>query len=211
MNAPQQMLMARSPPVGVVVTWSPTFKSPDIALSGGNLTATATSSSNAAGRADAAVTSALKKYWEILIVVDVNTSVGPGLGNVSAAFITDEWLGVFATTIGYYSDGNVYHNWNVVGAPIATYAGYAAGNRICIAVDEANTKVWFRVNAGNWNNSGADNPATNTGGLNYSGLIGSGDIYPAYNVQGNGIDGQVTANFGATAFTHTPPAGFTGF
>lgn len=77
---------------------------------------------------------------------------------------------------------------------------------IGIALDLVNSLVWFKVlPSGNWNGSGAADPATGVGGLS---LWGPGiPIYP-YAPFGNAGD-KITANFGDSAFTGTAPSGFT--
>lgn len=194
-----------------MVAWSTTAKSSSITLTNSNLTATHNGGSgdNAMARADTAITASQKKFWASTINNDVAAAVGPGITNTTETYPTGRWPGETANSIGFYPDGSAYHNYNGTGSPIATgLSTWGDGDIVDVAVDEANTKVWIRVNGGNWNNNATHNPATNTGGINYGGLIGSGDIYPACNVYTP--NGQLTANFGASGFTHAPPSGFTG-
>lgn len=73
------------------------------------------------------------------------------------------------------------------------------------ALDFTHSKVWFyNPNAGNWNNSGTANPATNTGGL---ALGPTGPLTPAYAPHDTGE--QATINGGTAAFVNPIPSGFT--
>jgi hypothetical protein len=89
--------------------------------------------------------------------------------------------------------------------PISAVATWAQGDTLCIAFDVDNMRLWFRTNGGNWNNSGTANPATNTEGIDVS-TLNDGPFFVMANFRGNGD--QFTANFGATAYAHTPPSGF---
>lgn len=191
----------------MATTWSATNHSPDITLTNGNLTATQNggSANHAMGKSDTAITTAQKKYWEITVVA-VATIWGSGLVDSTAvSFPSGDFLGGFANTLGYYSNGEVYNNFTV----IANYATFTTGDVICLAVDFANTKIWWRVNNGNWNNNGTNDPATNTGGLSFGPLFTAGDVNPAYDVFTT--SGQNTLNAGALPTAFTPPSGFTTF
>jgi hypothetical protein len=84
-----------------------------------------------------------------------------------------------------------------------------------VAIDLPNLNMWVLAPTGtgmNWNGSLTDNPATNTGGLNkaafFNGSLNTllgGTVFAAASVYGGSV---VTANFGATPFTHPIPTGF---
>ena len=69
----------------------------------------------------------------------------------------------------------------------------------------ANYQVWVALDDGDWNGDPSADPATNTGGMDISVLEGS-TMFPT--VQGSG-DFGITCNFGASAFTHAVPSGYT--
>jgi hypothetical protein len=192
------------------VYWSATNKSAAATLSNSNLTGSHNGGSgdNAMGRSDTILTG--KTYYELTVNQDTNASSGPGLANATEVYnVSGRWPGQTVNTVGFYSDGSVYHNWGSTGTTHATgYATYTTGSRLGIAVDIPNGKIWIRVNNGNWNNNAAHDPATNTGGLDFASLIGTGNIYHLFNVHTGGTPGQVTANFGASSFVDTPPSGF---
>ncbi|MEI9966587.1 MAG: hypothetical protein WDN67_03030 [Candidatus Moraniibacteriota bacterium] len=72
-----------------------------------------------------------------------------------------------------------------------------------VAFDTTLSKVWFGVN-GTWSGSGTQNPATGQGGIS----VPLDKYYPHVAADKNDV---LTVNFGATAFAHTPPAGFSPF
>ena len=93
---------------------------------------------------------------------------------MGAAWATDESSVGFANSshvltagvngpnqVTYSPGGKVWQN----GGVLATYAAWQKGSRIDAVWDFGNSKVYFRADEGSWNNSGAANPATNTGGL----------------------------------------------
>jgi hypothetical protein len=75
-----------------------------------------------------------------------------------------------------------------------------------MAIDLVNSKGWFRINGGNWDGSGTDNPATNTGGINIATLFPTNAAYALFCANNNAAG--VTANFGTSAFSFTVPSGF---
>lgn len=202
----------------MATTWDPANKSATATLSNGNLTVTDSSvvEENDCGRNTVAITTAQKKYWEEkLDLTDGAISSGPGISIITCDYTSGEWLGFRATSIGYYGTGEVFFNWNTLGTFIANGLNtFTTGDVICVAVDFAAGKIWFRVNNGNWNNSGTDNPATATGGIDFvTSRLGSGDVYPSFNVyrDGTGVLSKITGNFGATVTAFAIPSGFTTF
>lgn len=134
-------------------------------------------SSNRAANKNAAVTNANayvsgnvgtgKWYWEIDVTQVSNTAWRFGLG-VSGSAVSGFSMGANANTLGYASNGNV----SVNGSSIGTAATFVTGNRLSVAWDRTADLFWVKVNAGNWNNSGAANPATGVGGFT-TGLTGT--------------------------------------
>lgn len=188
---------------GAAETWSPTAKNSNVILSNGNKTAASDgtpASTHFAGRGVTAITAGQKRYGEFTVTNSgtfASNDSGVGICNASQTFADNSFLGSTPNGYGYFNGGDVYNN----SSAIASIGNWSATTTICIAVDSGN-KVWWRIGAGNWNNSPTDNPATGAGGINISAL---GDCFFAYNVRNAGA---LTANFGATAFAFTPPAGF---
>jgi hypothetical protein len=74
----------------------------------------------------------------------------------------------------------------------------------CAAIDLTNNLIWFRTGSGNWNGSGAANPATGSGGFSIAGR--TANWFPM--IQLKWYHDEITVNLGASAFTYTAPVGF---
>lgn len=114
------------------------------------------------------------------------------LGNVTAgsAVPAGMWL--------YRDDGYPFNN----GTNIASIGAYAVNAVVMVAVDPVAGKLWFGT-GGTW--GGGGNPAAGTG-PQYSNL--SGQIGAIVLCHGGATSGAEAVNFGDTAYTYTPPAGF---
>ena len=117
----------------------------------------------------------------------------------------------FAGQVGWYSDGTVKATeWtgNGTGTTLATYATYAATNVLSFALDIDAALIWFRVGSGNWNNNGANNPATGVGGLFIPQLFSgaaNGLVWPGCNM---GNTAKSSLHVLAADFAQTVPSGF---
>ncbi len=186
-------------PVGGTMTWSATDHSTDFVLSNGNL-----SISTGQGLARGSAPVASKAYWEVK--ADLLGSNRILIGIVNAASPVTAYVGSDANGAGFWAAGGILVNGAYFGGS-NSWVGYVQGDVIGVALDPTAKLVWFRINAGNWNSNASANPATGTGGVDYSGTaFGSGAIYAAFGATGGGQ--AITANFGATAFTFTAPSGF---
>lgn len=190
-------LVGQQPRVITFATWNPSDKHADIALSGGNLTATKSTGGTTwrACRATVGKTSG-KWYWELRIDSG-RSAMRIGVANDSAVM-----SGEPTTTANGWGeepiDGDTRHSNSTTSGGIAANVA----DTVMVAVDIDAHKIWWGVE-GVWFSSG--NPAAGTG-ARYSDL--SGTIYPFVEMNDPGTDPIVTANFGATAFEFTPPAGF---
>jgi hypothetical protein len=181
-------------------TWNPSDKSANITLSNGNLTAQGTNGSDGGVRSTTSKSTG-KHYFEVTWL-SATGGVNSGCGIATSAAVL---AGMGATALGValmYQSGTIYVNGTSSGITIGTPSA-----PICIAVDLTNSRIWFRVGAGNWNNSGTANPATNVGGINIAALFPASAAYAAVTTQNS--TNTYTANFGASAFTQTVPSGFT--
>ncbi|MGY4281218.1 hypothetical protein ACVWXO_000438 [Bradyrhizobium sp. LM2.7] len=88
---------------------------------------------------------------------------------------------------------------------VGNLGAFSNGNVLCVAFNLSSRLAWFRKNGLLWNNSGTADPATSTGGLNYSSM-GTFQIFP-FTGTGGGGDSS-TLNAGATTFAQTVPGGF---
>jgi hypothetical protein len=195
------------PASGAVVTWSAGNSDVNYVLSGGNLVATvaATATLNYVARGN--TTFNAKAYFEV-----VQTAGGApganilGVGITGAGFVLDEssFLGQTAAAICCYNQGGAVFTG---GAQTGTDGGWNANaDNMGVAVDNGNQKIWFRLNGGNWNNSGTANPATNTLGISISGL--SAPYLPAVIARTANLTAAFTANFTSASWAFSAPAGF---
>ncbi len=182
-------------------TFDPDTLSPTMALSGGDLVATASglfgiASSNSAHDSG-------KFYAKFTLTVKNGGAGFQGVGvfdssfnNLSAPTAT-MFVGQTTHGLAFFSDNGVYYN-NVAISHLVTFA---QGDVIELALDIDNRTIWFRVNGGNWNNSGAANPVTNTGGITLGAVMGPKLFLAA---EGDVAGDQWTADFTAAS----PLAGF---
>lgn len=191
-------------------TWDPAATGSGLTLSGGNLTITTTTGgpTSSHGSVGYLGNSGLLLYFEVTAttVVTAGNTWGVGIGVTTDALTL--YVGGSASSAGLYQNGRVYNNT----LNSATYFTFTSGATIGVAVDFVHGKLWWTNNGSTWNNAaiGSQNPATNTGGysaFSINPFTGSFTIVPVF---GNaGSSGAVaTANFGATAFSYTPPTGF---
>lgn len=181
-------------------TWNTTDSAAGITRSNGNLTLTYSSGSGFQGVRATNSHSTGKFYFENLTPINPGNN-GVGLANANYVTTNGLWFNTF-DSVGYRPvDGSVMINGTVIG----TGQTYGSGDMVSVAVDLGAQLIWVRANAGNWNNSGTANPATGVGGFSISSL-NAGPFFPATNLHDSTDDS--TANFGATAYAQSVPAGF---
>ena len=163
----------------IPTAWNPADKAAGVVLTGGNLTATCGTAESVRSTFGA---SAGKYYWELTYPSGVT---GIMAGVATSASNIDNWPGYDAEAwAAESSTGDVYSNSTVtasssVGAPTTTLS-------VLLDATAKTLKFWA---------DGVDFGVTVT-------LTGS-QFYAVV-----GYLGTITANFGATAFNHTPPAGY---
>jgi hypothetical protein len=149
--------------------------------------------------------SAGKKYWELTAttITTQASHIVEGIANNSLPVNGPAFLGSNFNGIGWAGDGAVYMN----GGRAATIQGWQQGDVLSFAVDLGSNRIWFRTNAGDWNNNAANDPATNKGGIDTSALAGG--PYFAFGEGGDsGLGDTLTANFGGSAYVQSMPSGF---
>ncbi len=172
------------------VAWSTPHA--DVTRSSLTLTLTGAGGAYRTTLADTAIVDGTQKYFEIAIAVRGSTAfvVGAGLSSQSQTAYVGS-----STGLGWAAGGSVYRT----GSLVTTDSSYSAVT-ILVAVDRVNDKVWWYSTASGWRgSSGADDPTTNTGGLDISSI--TADLYPAVSMFTT--NDQVTGNFGGSSFTHT--------
>lgn len=109
--------------------------------------------------------------------------------------------------LGWQPNGDVAVNPLGAVVILTTIQTYAAGDTLGIAVDIDNDLVWFRTNAGNWNNNGSANPATGTLGLSLAPVYARSSsplIWPGANLAAAANQLHMLS----ADFAQTPPSGF---
>ena len=175
-----------------------------VALSNGNLTVTHNVTTANAGALSTAYRSYGKYYFEL--VIQNSISVGIYVGVLSSAavgnFGTVE-VAQQSTTVVLGTSTNVITNGNT---GVLNFGNAAVGDRFCLAIDLTNRLVWVRKENGNWNLNVSADPATGVGGLAIASTLGFAP-YIRFATSASTTD-TITTNFGATAYTYTPPSGF---
>ncbi|SRR5665213_122066 len=169
-------------------------------LSSGNLVVTRSAAAGTDGGAfgvAADIKASGKYYFEInLSSAGASSDTSAGIAQLSATYAglgNDALNGAVV-----FTSGNLWINGSNTGS-------VGAVTPTCeFAVDLDNHLIWARANGGNWNDSGTADPATATGGR----TIQTASFVPVV-VQNGSPATFFTANFGATSFVGTPPAGFT--
>lgn len=185
MSAIQQMLLMKSMAAAVTyATWNPADKDASITLSGGNLTATAASSAWKLVRANMGKSSG-KWYWEIpannLASGDTNAMLGAALSSAPT--------GSYANPFSWYNTGSTFYSGLSVPSP-DNWGNWGSSDVLGFALDmDGLTLKAYRNNT-----------------LVGTAYLSAGTWYPQASIYLNGK--YVTANFGASAFTYSPPAGY---
>lgn len=138
-------------------------------------------------------------YFEADCILKAGT---PSVGLESIFFkASAQTLGTTVDSIAYNSDGTVKIN-NVT---VATISAWTTGDRVSMAFHPGLKLIWFRVNAGSWNNDGTANPATFVNGIDTSTYRGE-RAFPAV---GFSVGGTIfRGRFAEADFLEAKPAGY---
>ena len=196
----QQMLASYAAAAATTQKWNSADKSADLTLSGSDLVVTRGAAASAYRTVRAVTACSGKKYWETVFTAAGGFTPPFGMHGVAASSTSvSSGVGTVANSWSFQSrDGDKY------AAGTQTVLGYtpiAVGDTLMVAHDTATGGIWFGRN-GTWY---AGSPATGTSPT----MTTSGTVYPATSLYSNGT--SHTTNFGGSAFTYTPPTGFTGF
>lgn len=168
----------------IPTTWSSTDKGSGVILSNGNLTA-ACPMSNGLVRSAHPITSG-KYYWEVKLE---NIGVAGFVGVATNLASYNSLGGDFYGWSYYCGDGTKFNN----GSYTAYGATPALNDIIGVALDmDVGTVEFFKNGVSQ--------------GVAFTGLAGF--MYAAVGGASNGVSSTLTANFGSTAFTYSPPSGY---
>lgn len=164
-------------------TLNPADKGGNTVLSGGDLKIAVSPSGYQGSRSTIGVSSG-KWYWE---VVATGTSIDSLIGVCNSSASLTTFVGGDVNGWGYYPSGLKFTN----GGSAAYGASYAIGDVIGVALDmDAGTLIFYKNNTSQ--------------GTAYTGLTGT--LYA--NSTPNNSTYTLDHNFGATALTYSPPAGY---
>ena len=178
-------------------TLDPAYRNTSLTLSNGNLTATGLNQgAPMLSRTTQQVPVGSKAYLEVHYDSSLHSGgMCFGVCNSSASMTDFSFPGSGNSNGGGFQSNGLY--------PGGIYFGSDAvvGDRYMLAVyrvSSTSAKYWVGRN-GSWR--AGENPATNTGGITVT-------ISECYGFAGVKRDEALTVNFGASAFTYTPPSGF---
>jgi hypothetical protein len=183
----------------------------NVTMSNGNRTATHSTTTEAGVRSTAYKTIG-KYYFEVTVGASNGTTDGCGIlmstGTYSGINSGQDCTYVYPNLSG----GAIYTHDGSAGISIGAVAD---GSIVGIAIDLDLRLGWFRQNGGNWNGNviGSQNPATATGGVNIEGKFSLPTIGPPFSPcvsfsSGSPAGDNMTANFGQSTYSMTPPSGF---
>jgi hypothetical protein len=195
--------------------FDPLFVGPTsaVTLSNSNKTATPASSSPYNHMLGTPARYTGKRYFEIVPSSTSFTAVGLAGGEGHQKQGDGGNFGAwYIGQIGWDSSGAVKAVNKFTSSPnvvtVATIQTWAATNNLCIAADLDALLIWFRTNGGNWNNSGANDPATGVGGIDLSwALSGASNrlLWPGMNA---GNTGAQVMRLLAADFAQSVPSGY---
>jgi len=180
------------------VYWSSSDKAAGLTLSNADKTATYSSGSSQGIRSIVAKTNgtAGKYYAEFLLG---GGSIPSSLG---VSPLTNA-LSSYSLTCRVSDTGAIW----VIGVNVGSFgAAIAIGDVISLAWDTGAERIWFRRNAGNWNNTAGHDPATNTGGFDASAAANTDHaLWSIFDFATT----AVTLRTLTAEFTQSVPSGFT--
>jgi hypothetical protein len=183
-------------------TLDPATKSILLTLSGGNLTATAGADAGDGANARTTTSSATGKVYFECSPLQISGAYGNSVGVCNSGCASSKAITGSPNAIAVYfgsSSGFLFFNgllYSLGGMPAT----------VGIAVDRGAKLAWVTLNGTIWSGSASStgNPVTGANGLDISSITGS--LFAVVNAPTNG--GQITANFGATAYAYTRPTGY---
>lgn len=191
-------------------TWDPANKNANVALSGGNLTATQNSATSTwAGVRSTTSYDSGQVYYELTITAyDGVNGIITGVADSSWPVATNgNYPGIDAHSTGAAVG---FTGWYYIGATNSGQPGttaFALSRVMGFAVDLNRGLIWVKdITAGaNWNNDAAADPVVGTRGAAIATL---NDVFIAFSGDRNTTSDALLMNAGATSFTGTIPSGY---
>ena len=188
---------------GTPDAWNAGDKSANITLSNSDKTATTVSGAVGVRSTTTHLNETAGKYYAEFSLENgiPGGIVAVGINNLTSAVNTITGASCYLRT----DSGNIYAN-NVIITDITTGYSIVNGDVACIAWDSGAERIWFRINGTDWNGNPAEDPATNTGGINCSFAAAVGHALWFATTSGARV---VTIRTEAAEFSYTGPSGFT--
>ena len=194
-NGPVAATVQNTLPVyGTMATWDPAAKSARISLSGSNLIATTDTFNTMENVTGTQFKSSGRWYCEIAFGTGIATQL-IGISPATDSIADGQTPGFTAGSQGAYTltnSGAKTHGGSQVGAYLSAWTTQV----MSVLFDATSGTITF------WR-------AGVSGGIAYTGITGAYRIIAAAN--GNGTTSAITLNTGSSAFTYTPPGGYTGW
>ena len=178
-------MMAKAVSSFTYATWNPSDKGSNIVLSGGNLTST--NSGGGSVRANLAKSSG-KWYWEVKVLATGTGTISIGVADSSANLTT--YAGFDAHGWAYLQTGSKF----TAGTPNGYGSAYGINDIIGVALDMDSPSLKFYLN-------------NTLQGVAYTSSLGT-PLYPIVGAGGGASGESLLTNFGASALTYSPPAGY---
>jgi hypothetical protein len=174
-----------------------------ITMSNGNLTATVANPNWLIGARSTAYKSSGKYYFEVTTTTTRGNGDSVGI-LLSTGTYTDLHNGQNCTVVIHAGSGLIYSSNSSSGKSLGS--DLANGNIVGVAIDLTARRGWFRKNGGLWNNDASADPAAGTNGV----VVATGSFGPSvgFTSSGSTAGDAMTANFGQSAYSMTPPSGF---
>ena len=201
MSALLQAIAHCVPPNGAT-TLNPSVKQTGIALTNGNLTATA--SGAVSGGCLSTTSKSSGKFYIEATYVEGPSGTFYGFGIADTSYTVSTAPGTDVHCVIFQNAGVVRYD----GSNKAEISEPNANDVVAMAVDFGAQLIWFKnlTQATGWNEaSGSSNPASGTGGVSFS-SISAGAVFAMVGYLSD--PGEITVNFGDTSFTGSVPAGF---
>lgn len=194
-------------PPGGDATWNPADKTAGFTLSGGDLTASDGGSSSYENVRATEGKSSGKYYWEITVTsASVGNDMVVGLRN-DAENISDNWS--IADDFGLRSNGSTTVGGSSATVAITPGISFDALNAVIMQAVDFDAGKYWQGRDGVWAGTPEGDPAAGTDPTITN--IPAGTWKPWVGTDNSGNTVSFTANFGATAYAHTAPAGFGNF
>lgn len=182
--------------------WNSADKGATISLSNGDKTATHTGTAGDDGVRGTVSRTTGKWYFETANVFGASADNSVGIARATPTFA--QIAANAANACVTFRSGSIFLNTANTGA--LSGADMTGSHTIDVAVDLDNKRIWFRGNGSNWNNNVANNPATNTGGIDITSITGAA-LFPVTTLFELSTPASSTFN-GTGSFARSQPSGF---